>query len=62
MNIEMYRAIENHMLYTKRGKEIANKRRDSAADFYNSLLSEVRECYASGKLNLKDILSGNCGQ
>jgi uncharacterized protein len=44
------------MLYTKRGREIANKRRDPAAAFYNSLLSEARECYTAGRLSLKEIL------
>jgi uncharacterized protein len=46
-------------LYTKRGKEIANKRRDSAAAFYSSLLAEARECYTSGRLGLKEVLSKN---
>jgi uncharacterized protein len=31
--------------YTKRGAELGEKRRKAAADFYNSLLTEVRECY-----------------
>lgn len=48
-------------LYTKRGKEIANKRRDSAAAFYDSLLAQARECYAAGRLSLKEILSENRG-
>lgn len=46
------------ILYTKRGREIAYKRRDSAAAFYNSLLTEARECYTAGKLNLEGILLG----
>jgi uncharacterized protein len=46
-------------LYTKRGKEIANKRRDSAAAFYSSLLAETRESYTSGRLGLKEVLSKN---
>jgi uncharacterized protein len=43
--------------YTKRGREIAYKRRDSAAAFYNSLLAEARECYTAGKLSLEGVLS-----
>jgi uncharacterized protein len=46
-------------LYSKRGREIANKRRDSAAAFYNSLLMEARECYTSGRPSLEEILSGS---
>lgn len=46
-------------LYTKRGKEIANKRRDSAAAFYSSLLVEARECYTAGRRSLKGVLSKN---
>ncbi len=49
------------MLYTKRGREIANKRRDSAAAFYNSLLAEARECYTAGRLCLDGMLFGNGG-
>ncbi len=49
------------MLYTKRGREIANKRRDSAAAFYNSLLAEARECYTAGRLSLDGMLFGNGG-
>lgn len=49
------------MLYTKRGREIANKRRHSAAAFYNSLLAEARECYSTGRLSLDKALSGNGG-
>ncbi|GHV12710.1 phosphohydrolase [Clostridia bacterium] len=39
--------------YTKRGADLGEKRRKAAADFYNSLLAEVRECYQS---NIKEIL------
>ena len=35
--------------YTKRGAELAAKRKPAAKHFYDSLLAEVRECYdASG--------------
>jgi uncharacterized protein len=47
------------LLYTKRGREIANKRRDSAAVFYNCLLAEAKECYTVGRRYLGGILSGN---
>ena len=49
------------LLYTKRGMEIALKRRDSAAAFYNSLLAEARECYSTGKRSLEGILAGRGG-
>ena len=32
--------------YTKRGAELAAKRKSAAKSFYDSLLAEVRECYA----------------
>ncbi len=47
------------LFYTKRGREIAWKRRDSAAAFYNGLLTEARECYTAGKRSLEDILTGS---
>ncbi|MBE6741419.1 MAG: HD domain-containing protein [Ruminococcaceae bacterium] len=42
-------------LQTKRGKEIAESRRKSAEDFYNSMLSEVCETYEA-KNHLKSYL------
>ena len=33
--------------YTKRGSELAAKRKSAAKNFYDSLLAEVRECYSS---------------
>jgi uncharacterized protein len=38
--------------YTKRGAELGEKRRKAAADFYNSLLAEVRECYENNVAEL----------
>jgi hypothetical protein len=31
--------------HTRRGSELAAKRKAAAAGFYNALLAEVRECY-----------------
>jgi len=45
------------IFYTKRGQEIAQKRRGSASAFYNSLLAEARECYAAGRHNLEGMLT-----
>jgi uncharacterized protein len=36
--------------YTKRGSEIAAKRKAAAQSFYDSMYAEVRECYAYGKM------------
>lgn len=35
--------------YTQRGRELAEKRRSHAADFYGSLFGEVRDTYERGK-------------
>jgi uncharacterized protein len=35
--------------YTSRGAQLAAKRRGAAADFYNAMLAEVRECCNAGK-------------
>ena len=32
--------------YTKRGTELAAKRKSAAESYYNALLSEVQECYS----------------
>lgn len=44
---------------TKRGREIAESRRQTAVDFYNSLLKEVREPYEKGTKALEQILAPN---
>ncbi len=45
------------IFYTARGWEIARKRRDAAAAFYNSLLAEAGECRKAGQRSLKGILT-----
>jgi uncharacterized protein len=41
--------------YTKRGKELATKRKAAAVNFYEALLDEVRECYSGCADDLKNI-------
>ncbi len=43
--------------YTKRGMEIAQQRRHSAAAFYDSMLREVRSSYAPGRELLREMLN-----
>lgn len=45
--------------FTKRGKELAERRRRAAVDFYNSLLSEVRSEYAIGAEMLERVIEDN---
>ncbi len=42
--------------YTRSGKELALKRRDTAVRFYGSLLQEVREMYESGSSELSKVI------
>jgi uncharacterized protein len=42
--------------YTARGSEIAKERRQSAIQFYENMLREVRECYTNGKGQLSAVL------
>lgn len=42
--------------YTRSGKELALKRRDTAVRFYENLLQEVREMYESGSSELSKII------
>lgn len=42
--------------YTRSGKELALKRRDTAVRFYENLLQEVREMYESGGSELSKII------
>ncbi|MDE6594661.1 MAG: HD domain-containing protein [Oscillospiraceae bacterium] len=45
--------------FTKRGKELAEGRRRAAVDFYNSLLSEVRSEYETGKKFLERVIEND---
>lgn len=45
--------------YTARGKEIARARQDSAANFYRSMLQEVRSSYCGGQELLHEIRMRN---
>jgi len=40
--------------YTKRGEQLAAKRRDAARHFYDSLLAELRECFEGGALVIEE--------
>lgn len=42
--------------YTNRGHEIAQERKQSAVSFYNSVLSEIKDCYDNGKNQLTAAL------
>lgn len=42
--------------YTRRGKQLADERKSSAAAFYESMLLEVRACYTEGKRALTEAL------
>ncbi len=42
--------------YTQRGLQIAKERQASAVSFYNSMLTEIKSCYANGKSELSGIL------
>ncbi len=42
--------------YTQRGKQLAEEKKHAAAAFYDSMLKEVRACYANGKRALEDAL------
>jgi uncharacterized protein len=42
--------------YTIRGCEIASERKQSAVDFYDEMLKEVKNCYDNGEKELKNIL------
>lgn len=46
------------LFYTKRGREIALSRQKSAADFYDSMLREVRASYEPGRALLANLLGG----
>lgn len=48
--------------FTKRGKELAEGRRMAAVDFYNSLLSEVRSEYETGKKFLERVIENDNGK
>ena len=50
------------LFYTRRGREIAQGRRDSAAAFYQSLLVQSRECRESGMRRLACLLCGKAGE
>lgn len=43
-------------MYTRRGKEVAQERRNTAKMFYKAMLGEVRECYSNGEEILDDLL------
>lgn len=43
--------------YTQRGRELAESRRKHAADFYEALLSEVRETYQRGRERISRIVA-----
>lgn len=43
--------------YTARGNEIAGQRQEAAINFYNSLISEIKETYHTGKLLLDECLN-----
>ncbi|MBE6713944.1 MAG: HD domain-containing protein [Ruminococcaceae bacterium] len=43
--------------FTKRGREIGEKRRKAAEDFYSALLSEVQDSHFDGAQNAKKICS-----
>jgi uncharacterized protein len=47
------------LFYTNRGREIALSRRKSAADFYASMLREVRASYEPGRTLLAGLLGDN---
>lgn len=42
--------------YTDTGREMAQKRKKTAEDFYNALYEEVAPGYASGRADLEDLL------
>ena len=42
--------------YTTRGKELAEKRRQAASDFYNAIFNEVSSAYKNGSSYLEDII------
>lgn len=42
--------------YTQRGTQIAKERKESAAQFYNSMLHEVRSCYTYGLQKLSKMI------
>ena len=42
--------------YTQRGIQIAKERESSAVSFYNSMLHEVRSCYAYGTQELSKVI------
>ncbi len=44
--------------YTRRGAQIADSRRQAAADYYHSLLGEVRSAYENGARELAERLKG----
>ena len=48
--------------FTKRGKELAEGRRRAAVDFYNSLLSEVRSEYETGRELLERVIENDNGK
>ena len=48
--------------FTTRGKELAEGRRRAAVDFYNSLLSEVRSEYETGKELLERVIENDNGK
>jgi uncharacterized protein len=48
--------------YTRRGAELAEKRREAAKNFYEALLREVRECYANAQCTMYNAQLGEDGQ